>query len=127
MQAWTNRHRTIWEAAVEAQAIELLHKERELAQEQTALARQEQQLEAELAAICFPDAEPFESSIPTSRDGIKSSCSQFCELEPSEGVEPPSSTNEVDALPLSYLGTMGSETNQISAVITTVEVGRGGA
>jgi hypothetical protein len=29
------------------------------------------------------------------------------ELEPSEGVEPPSSTNEVDALPLSYLGNTG--------------------
>jgi hypothetical protein len=28
-----------------------------------------------------------------------------CELEPSEGVEPPSSTYEVDALPLSYVGT----------------------
>ena len=27
------------------------------------------------------------------------------ELEPSEGVEPPSSTYEVDALPLSYVGT----------------------
>jgi hypothetical protein len=26
------------------------------------------------------------------------------ELEPSEGVEPPSSTYEVDALPLSYVG-----------------------
>jgi hypothetical protein len=32
---------------------------------------------------------------------------RFRELEPSEGVEPPSSTHQVDALPLSYVGEDG--------------------
>jgi hypothetical protein len=31
------------------------------------------------------------------------------ELEPSEGIEPPSSTYEVAALPLSYLGTTAGD------------------